>query len=1086
MNYRSNPFPGLRPFAENEENLFFGREIQVDTMVDKLAASRFLAVVGPSGSGKSSLVNCGLQPALRRGLLTSAGTSWKIAKFRPGNSPIQAMAKALAGDGFLLKDFGGGFSLEDVIDTHLRVSKRGLLELVKRARLPEQANLLVIVDQFEELFRYSPLAVTGNDVARSEAIAFVNLLLEPSIQRELPIYVVITMRSDFLGDCAQFPGLPDAINNGQYLVPRMSRDQRRRAIRGPIGVGQAEISPVLLTRLVNDVGDNPDQLSILQHALNRTWARWQYGNGSGPLDLKHYEDIGAMAHALDQHAEKAYAELDTARRQQICEKLFKALTDKATDPRGVRRPTKLGTLCALADATTEEVTAVIDVFRQPSRSFLMPPAGEVLEEKTVIDISHESLMRVWERLKVWADEEAESVGVYRRLAETATRQEQGLAYLWRGPDLRLGLEWQQQNEPNETWAAQHHPRFGSAIRFLEDSSRAEKHERFKKIGLIVAILVVAFSALIFFAVFQRENAIRQAGFAEQAFRAAASERRAKQDARGLAAASLGQQPGREIEALVVAVQATGASLRRRESISLQAVEGLNMAVSAVKKSLPLRGHTKTVTSAAFSPDGSRVLTGSDDDTVRLWNTRTGRLISTVSSELVSFLDTWFVTGEAFSPDGTRVIIPTDRNTVILLNTQSGEQIQTFQNKNESAEIYAAAFLSDGTPFYTTSMSQHVKRWNAETGALLLELKQPGFAFAVLSPDGTRVATGGQQQTLHIWNAENGKLVNGDYVDWYRDRGWFLSAAFSSDGTRLVATANYNHGLLLDTGTGKMLGNFSSSPFVTAAVFQPDGAHVVGIDRRTPLLINAQTGEQLEPLSDSHGAHSGGINHAVFSPDGRLIVTASQDHTARLWDMDKKAALRTLRGHASMVRFAVFSPSGQSVVSTSADQTARVWDTRSDLVIPRLKLEKDKDENPIRFVDSSPDGTRVVTLDRSDQLVLWDAKSGSQIFTFEGVSINSVTFSTDGTRILAIGGDVLTKVVYLLDGQTGIRLFTAESDVAFHQSGVNSDNTHTTEVGAIIQELHRIACSVLRHQPEFERVRDDCSHSSDSHGSRAWE
>ena len=175
---------------------------------------------------------------------------------------------------------------------------------------------------------------------------------------------------------------------------------------------------MLLTRLVNDVGDNPDQLSILQHALNRTWARWQdEGGGKGPLDLAHYEAIGTMAHALDQHAEQAYAELGTTRQQQICEKLFKALTDKATDPRGVRRPTTLGTLCALADATAAEVTDVIDVFREPSRSFLMPPAGEALEAETVIDISHESLMRVWQRLITWADEEAQSARMYRRLAD---------------------------------------------------------------------------------------------------------------------------------------------------------------------------------------------------------------------------------------------------------------------------------------------------------------------------------------------------------------------------------------------------------------------------------------------------------------------------------------------------------------------------------------------------------------------------------------------------------------------------------------------------------------------------------------------
>ena len=181
------------------------------------------------------------------------------------------MARALAEDGVLFRDFeAAGMPLAEIVDTTLRMSKLGLIDIYDQAQLGEDINLLVVVDQFEELFRYQQLAAeqqeTVYDVSE-EATAFVNLLLEASNQRAHPIYVVLTMRSDFLGDCAQFPGLAEAINMGQYLVPRMTRDERRAAISGPVGVGGAEISPVLLTRLINDVGDNPDQLSILQHAL---------------------------------------------------------------------------------------------------------------------------------------------------------------------------------------------------------------------------------------------------------------------------------------------------------------------------------------------------------------------------------------------------------------------------------------------------------------------------------------------------------------------------------------------------------------------------------------------------------------------------------------------------------------------------------------------------------------------------------------------------------------------------------------------------------------------------------------------------
>ena len=267
-------------------------------MVDKLAATRFLAVVGTSGSGKSSLVNCGLRPALRQGLMARAGAAWRMAQFRPGTDPIGAMARALAQDGVLFpRDAAEGLPLAEIVETTLRMSKLGLIDMFEQARLDEGVNLLVVVDQFEELFRYRQLEAAGRDDQRisEDAAAFVNLLLEVKQQTTCPIFVVLTMRSDFLGDCAQFPGLAEAINAGQYLVPRLTRDERRAAIEGPVRVGGAEITPVLLTRLVNDVGDNPDQLSILQHALNRTWARWQDEGGKGPLDLPHYEAIGTMA-----------------------------------------------------------------------------------------------------------------------------------------------------------------------------------------------------------------------------------------------------------------------------------------------------------------------------------------------------------------------------------------------------------------------------------------------------------------------------------------------------------------------------------------------------------------------------------------------------------------------------------------------------------------------------------------------------------------------------------------------------------------------------------------------------------------------
>src|SRR5215467_5535109 len=196
-----NPFPGLRPFREEEEYLFFGRESQVDAMVNKLAATHFLAVVGTSGSGKSSLVNCGLRPALHRGLLARAGTAWRMAQFRPGSDPLRAMARALAQDGVLFREYQAvGLTLTEIIDTTLRMSKLGLIDIFEQANLGEDVNLLVVVDQFEELFRYRQLAASQQESVygvSEAATAFVNLLLEAKVQNTYPIYVVLTMRSDF-------------------------------------------------------------------------------------------------------------------------------------------------------------------------------------------------------------------------------------------------------------------------------------------------------------------------------------------------------------------------------------------------------------------------------------------------------------------------------------------------------------------------------------------------------------------------------------------------------------------------------------------------------------------------------------------------------------------------------------------------------------------------------------------------------------------------------------------------------------------------------------------------------------------------
>ncbi|HWW75709.1 MAG TPA: hypothetical protein VNZ44_09950, partial [Pyrinomonadaceae bacterium] len=580
---RSNPFPGLRPFEFREHKLFFGREEQYEQMAGKLDGTRFLAVVGTSGSGKSSLVRAGLLPAIFYGGAMSVGTNWRVALFRPKDDPIRELAQALnhpevfggngkqngcalfdAGDLVdwqgLCAELGGeaarpshgpgdrilsllpgdlrhvildaaqkndfrqlrrasiirafndilarrdfyqpasfrsevvkgeaqalldrgrenlsGSEVErlnrllleacyprhignevqmqtNLTEVILRRSDQGLIEAVRQAGRAPGENLLVVVDQFEELFRYARISEHGPH--GNQAAAFVKLLLEARKQTEIPIYIVLTMRSDYLGDCARFWELPEAINDGQYLIPRLTHEQRREAIRGPVRARGAEITPQLVNQLLNDMGDSPDQLPILQHALMRTWDRWEQDAAPGePIDISHYNAIGRMSEALSGHAEEAYKELPDKRSRLVAERLFKCLTETGPGDRETRRPTMLRDICAITGAEECEVVAVVDIFRREGRSFLLPSAKRPLSGATSVDISHESLIRNWKRLRVWVDEEAKAAHTYRRLAEDAILHEKFRFGYWKELKLKDALEWREANRPNREWAERYH------------------------------------------------------------------------------------------------------------------------------------------------------------------------------------------------------------------------------------------------------------------------------------------------------------------------------------------------------------------------------------------------------------------------------------------------------------------------------------------------------------------------------------------------------------------------------------------------------------------------------------------------------
>lgn len=396
---QAGPYPGLRPFETDEAAHFFGRDRQVDELLDVLGRTGFLAVVGAAGCGKSSLIRAGLLPALSGGPGDGARPAWRVASLRPGDDPVGHLARALTAHG-APGPAGPDEGLRAAfVETTLRRGSLGLVAVVREAAGPRDENLLVVVDQFEDLFRLAPEGGRGND----EAAGFVQLLLEAVRQNVLPIYVALTLRSDYLGDCATFRELPEAINKGHYLVPRLTRDQCREAVTGPAAVRGAAVSPRLSDRLLNDLGGGPDRLPVFQHALMRTWGAWESGHGEGePLDLRHYEEAGRVAGALARHGEEAYAELPDERSRELARGLFAALTEWCAGGREIRSILKVGDLCAKTGGGEAEVTGLVEFFRREGRSFLSPPAARPLDAESLVEISCENLIHDWPRLKAWA------------------------------------------------------------------------------------------------------------------------------------------------------------------------------------------------------------------------------------------------------------------------------------------------------------------------------------------------------------------------------------------------------------------------------------------------------------------------------------------------------------------------------------------------------------------------------------------------------------------------------------------------------------------------------------------------------------
>ena len=416
---RSNPFPGLRPYEEPDAEWFFGRGAEINDLLKRLRRLHFVAIVGASGCGKSSLIRAGVLPHIRDGYLDA---EWSIAAFRPGERPLANLAEALCPE--LRCD------IEAFTDT-LHSGSLGLVKAVQSANPPAGSKVLVLVDQFEELFQF---AQRKGDSAQEEVKQFLKLLLSAAASDDVEIYVVVTMRLEWLNECSTYIGLAEAINEGIYLVPQMSRRQFSQAIMGPLDAAEGSITSALLDRMLNDLDGRSDQLPVLQHALLRIWER---RGTKGTFDARDYEAVGTFANCLSNHAEEVFAELSDERKT-VAESLFRSITQVYKN-RKIRRPRPVEEILKKTGGNFAQLETVITAFSRTGRSFLVTTKGK-LEPSSIVDVSHEALIRQWGRLSAWVDDEAELQSRLARLdADAAEWDRDRKAFkssLYRGYQLR--------------------------------------------------------------------------------------------------------------------------------------------------------------------------------------------------------------------------------------------------------------------------------------------------------------------------------------------------------------------------------------------------------------------------------------------------------------------------------------------------------------------------------------------------------------------------------------------------------------------------------------------------------------------------
>lgn len=980
------PFKGLHYFDEADANLFFGREELTKRLVARVISPmaaepgegiRFLAVVGASGSGKSSVLRAGLLPALRD---YRKNADWQIQVITPTSHPLQSLGT------------------------------------------PAQQASVLVVDQFEELFTLCS--------DEGERKAFVDELLAAAGSASpdpksgnLCTSVVIALRADFYAECSQYPALREALAQHQEFIGPMNATELRSAIEEPAKVGHAadggawEFEAGLVDLMLRDTGEEPGSLPLLSHALLETWTRRR----GHTLTVSGYLAAGGVQGAIAETAETLFNdELDDSQRA-IARNIFLRLTELGEGSQAARRRASLDEL-TLRPEDGSQVEAVLN---------RLTDARLVTTDEGTVEIAHEALIREWPTLRQWLLEDQEGLLLQRQLAIAAHAWNSGGQSpdeLYRGARLARAVEWaaahvgelnvlerafldasrQQSEQEAAEREAQRRRELIAAVKLAdaekqraEDSTRSAEKLRRRAYWLAGAlVLVLALLGAAFFlgnqartsaAAAQNSSALADAN----ALKAESEKRIAT--SRELAAAAnnnLTIDPERSILLAIQAVEATAED----KTVLPEAESALHAAVQTSRVQLNLLGHTGAVHSVAVNAAGTQAATRSEDGTARIWDLKTGKELLSLPT---NFTENSWGTGAAFTPDGTQLLTVSDNNSAKLWDLKTGKVVEKLTGHTDF--VGAVAISPDGKTFATASADMTAKLWDAATGKELFTLAghEAGVDVIAFGPDGSRVYTGSDGDgTAKAWDTSTGKELFT-----FSGQGATIgvdSIAASPDGT-LIATGEFDTNVKIwDAANGNLLRTlFGHASYIDGMAFSRDGKYLASSSEDgTARIWDPLTGRELLRLD----GHTSGVLGVAFEPDGTRLVTVSRDGTGKVWDISPAGSREwlTLVGHDNLVNRVAYSPDGTRLATAGADGVVKVWDAASGKNLFTTEPNANPEGGSVSY---SPDGTRLATVVEGNAKII-DAESGADILTI-GPFVSAaagIIYSPDGKRLAGANAD----------------------------------------------------------------------------------